>query len=620
MADPTRRKTQFVKDDAQETQIDRIVGLHLDFSNRWGAKGRVDLTKLNERPELAQAMAQAIADFCQPDGPIKRSATIRGYIEPVHSYFWVFLKSEEANGHAPFLESQDIKTETLNDFGNWLEQNVKQTTAGIMYDAVARIFIHLKESYPQLVDAELDPPRGKFRQRHRVVIHRPSYSARESSKIIKAARAKVLSIVTRLDRERKDFLEKGTDPRLTKEGWKPIENALWYIQNVLDGRYVTWKELRNGDSDYVPLLNVLRSCQFYTKKQIYSYLFPSPDDLMPFMILLGMKTGLNVQSLLDLRRDCLKPALAEGKIQITYSKFKTGPTHKIHQKIFSDRSMFDPGAIVRMVLKLTESCLPFVPESDREYLWLYLLHDNGGTGFRRADEDLCHRKARQFAELQELTDDDGKPLTLNLSRLRPTQLTSRYKAAGNLAAVSRDAKHVDPNTSVGYVDNKETHQIHEQTAADVIQEFHDEVRGKVFLQSPDEPEQVEQVATILEVSKEKASAILQGKQDVFVAACKDFYNRPGGKPNTACDRPWACFGCRNACWTTRTLPRLVRFYDFIVEQRSLLNAEDWKNKFGFPYGVITWHIFPAFPPDSIEVARFSAAKEPFFVPLHFRTI
>jgi len=175
------------------------------------------------------------------------------------------------------------------------------------------------------------------------------------------------------------------------------------------------------------------------------------------------------------------------------------------------------------------------------------------------------------------------------------------------------------HTTVGYVNNPQTQHIHEQTIADAQQDFYLKVLGNILTQSPDDPAQVEQAATAIEATVKQAEAVLRGQQDVFIAACKDFYNRPGGPANTPCDRPWACFTCHNAVWTSSTLPRLICFLEFIIGQRNLLSGDDWAAKFGYPYRVITERILPAFSPATVEAARLAAPHQSFYAPVHLKT-
>lgn len=617
MADLTRLKLNF-DDDAPREEVRRsqVSGLRLDFTDRWGTDAVVDLTVLNDRPGLAYAVALALSDLCEPDGTIKRLQTVKSYAGIIKAYLWPFLSSLEAQGSSPILNSQDIKTTTLRLFMNWLCQgSLGRWSSYMFYIAVTRILTHLRDVHPELVDSALEIPLFPSRGIARTIKHYEPYSDREVAEIERAARDEIRKTVQRL-KLGAELLSTGRDPR-TDNAWHDMANVLWFIKNELGGRYYTRAEMMASHRKlYYALTNI--HCSI---KEVYGYLYPLTSDLIPPLILVCLKTGINPQPALDLLRDCLKAVPSNGKAGITYTKYRPGPAPKTRMRIVDSRSSFGPGEIIRLFLRLTEECLQFVPEPKRNYLWLSLqTGTSAALAFQHLPFRTVSKEVKRFVSRNGLSDDNGKPFNLRLARLRTTWLTRRYKAAGRLADVRRDAEHERTQTTKGYVDNRQTLALHEQTIADALQDSYDSIFGKVFTQNPDSPEEVAAVAEKLRTTPERAESILRGEQDVFVATCKDFYNRPGGQPDTPCDRAWACFTCKNACWTSKTLPRLINFYDFITRQRRLLTAKDWEAKFGLPYTAITRYILPAFPPDFVDAARAAAQSEPIVIPISLRTI
>ncbi len=137
--------------------------------------------------------------------------------------------------------------------------------------------------------------------------------------------------------------------------------------------------------------------------------------------------------------------------------------------------------------------------------------------------------------------------------------------------------------------------------------------GTVIAPEPGEQE-IMLISENLRTGATEARRLIAGEQDVFVASCRDFYNRPDGPPDTPCDRPFACFSCRNAVWTGRILPRLIRFRDFLTEQRAHLPADEWQRRFGFPWRAITEAILPSFRPEIISLAEMAAQDEVLHIP------
>jgi len=78
--------------------------------------------------------------------------------------------------------------------------------------------------------------------------------------------------------------------------------------------------------------------------------------------------------------------------------------------------------------------------------------------------------------------------------------------------------------------------------------------------------------------------LLSGEQDVWLASCSGFYSSPFAKSGEACPVPfWGCLECRNGVITSRKLPALMAFLDFVVDQRKVMTKADWQAKFGLAH-------------------------------------
>jgi hypothetical protein len=60
--------------------------------------------------------------------------------------------------------------------------------------------------------------------------------------------------------------------------------------------------------------------------------------------------------------------------------------------------------------------------------------------------------------------------------------------------------------------------------------------------------------------------------------------------------------------TSRKLPALIAFVDFMITQRAELMASDWAVKFGRAYQRITEQILPSFPEAVVAAGRVIAAS------------
>src|SRR3546814_6848041 len=98
--------------------------------------------------------------------------------------------------------------------------------------------------------------------------------------------------------------------------------------------------------------------------------------------------------------------------------------------------------------------------------------------------------------------------------------------------------------------------------------------------APDQAEPLMPLATV--------GPLLDGEQDVWLAACAGFHNSPFAEAGSPCAQPfWGCLDCPNAVITARKLPAILAFLVFVEEQRLSLPATDWAAKFGRVHARLT---------------------------------
>lgn len=263
--------------------------------------------------------------------------------------------------------------------------------------------------------------------------------------------------------------------------------------------------------------------------------------------------------------------------------------------------------MIRLALALTDRARRHL-ESDRLWvLWTV-------TGLRPASDGGPHG-LDAFAADHGLVDDDGKPLRINLSRLRKTQKAEWYRrtrgqmeqfAVGHTVAVA--ARH--------YAEIPALAHVHDAALADA---FHDALDAARIVPAEvvappglsatsDDPQQVQM---------DKSAT--PHPQDLWLARCGDFFASPFATGGRACPTPfWGCLECRNAVISEAKLPALLAFQAFMADQRAALSAEDWAAKFGRAFARITHQILPSFPPRAVEAARAADPAEtahPIYLPI-----
>ena len=143
-------------------------------------------------------------------------------------------------------------------------------------------------------------------------------------------------------------------------------------------------------------------------------------DLAAFLILLSLETGMETESLIRLKADCLRNA-TKGYVEIAYHKRRARGTEWKRLRV-RDGSTATPGGLIRLALALTERARRHLGSNRLWVLWTV-------AGLRPASED-GRQGIDAFVKSHRLKDDDGKPLHLNLSRLRKTQKAEWYRRTG----------------------------------------------------------------------------------------------------------------------------------------------------------------------------------------------
>ena len=151
-------------------------------------------------------------------------------------------------------------------------------------------------------------------------------------------------------------------------------------------------------------------------------------DVVAFIILLSLGTGLEIECLRELKADCLKNA-AKGLVDIAYFKRRA---HGAEWKVLRvrDGGTTTPGGLVRLALALTARARR---RTATDELWVWGCVHGLIAGVSRGNF-----MARYFMRQHNLVDDQGRALHLELSRLRKTYKAEWYlKTGGQLETFAR---------------------------------------------------------------------------------------------------------------------------------------------------------------------------------------
>jgi hypothetical protein len=103
---------------------------------------------------------------------------------------------------------------------------------------------------------------------------------------------------------------------------------------------------------------------------LIKYLYPEPEHLIPFLILVSIALAANPDSLSYLRRTGVVPLIHPSKgscLELTLEKYRAG---EIPQYLVGDAGSLSEGKLIKAVLRMTAPLVAIARERDRDFVFL----------------------------------------------------------------------------------------------------------------------------------------------------------------------------------------------------------------------------------------------------------
>lgn len=563
-----------------------VLGLRFNIEARYGGVVEVDLTDLQPRA-LAISFAGALRRQTELGGSLGAASTIMQHIQAYRRFFAYLQK------RSPARTAADLRAEDIEGYEASLE--ACGMTPIHRHTVLAKAILALRSidaDRPGLLNEGLcrrltytsSQPVGRSRPRD-------AYSPFVARQLRDAARADIAKIFRRIGRP---LVEAGDD------------NLGGAVADV-EARIVADGRISSGDPAFKRLyfMRLRRGLPVSrTSDDLHGRHHLHALDIPPLLTFLSLETGLEIECCKTLTIDCLQNPGA-GTLEIAYVKRRArGAEHK-HLRV-RDGGIGTPGGLIRKLIEVTAFTRRFVPS---DCLWVY--YYTGRTQLR-AGIDHPQNIIDRWVERHGIVDDDGRPLYLTLSRLRKTHKALWYlKTEGHMARFA--VGHTPEIAARHYADLPSLRPLHEATIADALSEVV-AAAGPLIL-APDEEARWRDGSGAIPVQPGIVPALLNGEQDVWLAACSGFHASPFGEAGSPCPQPfWGCLECRNAVITVRKLPAILAFLDFIEGERAGLPAADWSIKFGRAHARITHQVLPAFSEKMIAQARIEVDTQTLYLP------
>jgi hypothetical protein len=341
-------------------------------------------------------------------------------------------------------------------------------------------------------------------------------------------------------------------------------------------------------------------------RRLNSMLFLTRADLVPFLVLLACQTGLEPECIRGLHADCLiNPA--RGFVSIAYVKKRAHGQSSKTLRVADGGALHYPGGVIRLAQRLTHRGRQLLG-TDR--LWVEVTDAGLAESFRET-RTMTHLYRDWMARhgLQSMTDRGGRPVQIDLRRLRKTVKSQRYRRSGGVLDDFTDGH--TKEVAAGHYANIDAHrELHETAVENGLREALEVALAP--------PVVLDEDGARLDggdgpLAPAEVQAALSGHNDVFLASCKNFYDSPyAARKGDGCPVAlWGCLECPNAVFTTRHLPSILSFLAFTEEQRDELPAAEWTARYGLAWERIVHGIRPKFTREQVTTAQAIAeAGEP----------
>ncbi|MEU9358478.1 hypothetical protein AB0D35_10255 [Streptomyces sp. NPDC048301] len=546
-----------------------------------GSPESVDLSGL-PCPRLTRALGTALAEVVSAPGTLRDRNGVRYVVKRIREF--VQFTAAALPDFGADLRLSGLEPDLLDAFETRLiaqyGESSKEPYRTMTY--LVRLLKLVHEAHPDAFGAAFHARLGfTSASAHRASKPLDAYPFPVLDALEVAARDDVARIRDRI-LEGEKLAARGRDPH--QHGWNRLENVLWYIAEH--------GPLTVDDASY----KVLRPLG--GREELNGRLHLTARDLVPFLLLLACRTGMEPECIRQLRSDCLASP-ARGYVSIAYGKKRApGSTHKT-VRVTDGGSLRFPGGVIRLALRLTKRTRELIGS---DALWCDVgRHGQARSSFDGPQGSAMSRQWMAEHGLDRLTDRDGGPVALDLRRVRKTVKSRQYLRAGGVLEDFASG-HTRPVAAKHYADIGSHEETHEQAVeAGLEQALGAALSPPVVLSDDGARLDAGQAA----LTTREIESALSGEQDVWLASCRDFFASPfARKPGAACPVPaWGCLECPNAVFTSRHLPSLLSFLDFLERQREEYPAAEWTARFGLAWDRIVHGVRARFSTRQIATAQ-----------------
>jgi hypothetical protein len=456
----------------------------------------------------------------------------------------------------------DLSGGVLTRYVEWLNKQHaangvpwSKPTRSATYGTLSKLLQWLERCRPGLL-ARIEYPFNPFPWRRRDTRRRVKVGAQEIRALLRACERDILRLRAerqRADEERESARQDCSDPLASR-------GALLACIDQRFGGVVPPVRVLLSRGNYRCYLAVSK---FGGRRHIESCLYPSVDTILPYYLAILIHTAGNAWAIAGLERQCLQPVpLLEDREFLTWTKPRAAA---IQRRSFRSSAPIEPPMLVRELVEWTSRLRPHAPVGERERLFLL----KSLSGIYALTNYVLVQPIRRFEARHGLTH-------VAPASIRPSVLTSIYRATGDLMKVKAVANHAQLSTTTDYVEAPEVEAQNRTRIAALQRVFLGHLEGSTRAfdyggtassKTDAHPANHTAVSTATAVS-------------MFGFDCADPLAgvAPGTQVGELCSNFLGCFTCPNAVipHDVRTLSRLIQARDHLKAAAAHLHPARWE--------------------------------------------
>ncbi|HCT6673943.1 hypothetical protein [Pseudomonas aeruginosa] len=326
---------------------------------------------------------------------------------------------------------------------------------------------------------------------------------------------------------------------------------------------------------------------------------PTSELLAFALLIVALHTGRNTTPLLEMTRNCLRPHPKDNIAFLTLWKRRGYNTSKVALRAELDTELVlestpsvksNVERLIRRVIALTEHLDAEASEDLKGRVWLYRART--GKTINQVtvlSENMLHAATNRLVIEYGLTDSDGKPLRINISRLRKTFANRIFELTdGNLATTAAALGNTLKVADQHYLAPDEDARRDWRFMGEVlVQELLTRTIGATYWDTP------------MGRCSDPVNGQYAPKREG--ASCMNFMN---------------CLRCKHYAVTSDDLYKLFSFYFRVLAERSRMDKRRWAREYAHIPRLIDHYIVAeglrrgTFKAAAVEAARERARTQP----------